>query len=162
MIRRSLSIRVALPIGLSAAVGVGSCAAILAFGGPASATSSARRSSAISAFLQPAAASPSQPLYLLAGLVAAKPQPPKLNKEEEQAIENKVSGKPYNQRAYKSALQKIKETQKIIQERNRQKRQSNFSFPDPGKEVAEGLGATGAAGVAVAVLADAGAGLAVA
>jgi uncharacterized protein YukE len=55
-------------------------------------------------------------------LFARKQQPPELSAAEREALENKAHGKPYDQRAYKDAVRKIRRGEKFQGERNKQKR----------------------------------------
>ena len=55
-----------------------------------------------------------------------KEQPQKLSPEEQQAVENKKNGLPYDKKAYKSAEEKRKTNEKYDGERNQQKRESVY------------------------------------
>jgi hypothetical protein len=63
----------------------------------------------------PASASPavvSHAAVVPSGVVTGKPQCPNLSKEEQEAVDNKNAGRPYDQGAYNRAQQKIKQSEK--------------------------------------------------
>ncbi|NEW25146.1 hypothetical protein [Nocardia cyriacigeorgica] len=57
-----------------------------------------------------------------AGFRTGKPQCPTLSKEEQDAVDNKNAGRPYDRDAYNRAQQKIKQSEKYCGSRNKQKR----------------------------------------
>jgi uncharacterized protein YukE len=61
----------------------------------------------------------------IGALFAGKQQPAELSPEERQAVENKARGDQYDPKAFKRAQQKIKQAEKYLGQRNKQKRQSN-------------------------------------
>ncbi|MEU2041243.1 hypothetical protein [Nocardia niwae] len=63
-----------------------------------------------------AAASP------VSGVVKEAPSPAQLSPEEQEAVDNKNAGRPYDQAAYNRAMQKIKQAEKYNGDRNKQKR----------------------------------------
>lgn len=69
-------------------------------------------------------AAPSDSLAALGDVRAGKPQNADLSKEEQEAVDNKNAGKPYDQAAYNRAMQKIKQAEKYDGCRNKQKRKS--------------------------------------
>jgi RHS repeat-associated protein len=56
------------------------------------------------------------------------PQAPELSEAEQQAIQNKEDGLPYNKQDYNSAQRKIQQAEKYGGTRNVQKRTSNFDW----------------------------------
>ncbi|MEV4124664.1 hypothetical protein [Nocardia sp. NPDC049707] len=69
-------------------------------------------------------AAPSDSLVALGDVRAGKPQNAELSKEEQEAVDSKNAGKPYDQAAYNRAMQKIKQAEKYDGCRNKQKRKS--------------------------------------
>jgi uncharacterized protein YukE len=55
-------------------------------------------------------------------LLARKQQPPELSAAEREAVEDKAHGNPYDQKAYKDAMRKIRRAEKFQGQRNKQKR----------------------------------------
>ncbi|MFC9895262.1 hypothetical protein ACFVMC_16380 [Nocardia sp. NPDC127579] len=55
---------------------------------------------------------------------AGSPQNATLSAEEQAAVDNKNAGRPYDQKAYNRAMQKIKQAEKYDGCRNKQKRKS--------------------------------------
>ncbi|MET9027678.1 hypothetical protein ABZW96_18980 [Nocardia sp. NPDC004168] len=49
------------------------------------------------------------------------PSAAQLSREEQEAIDNKNAGRPYDQAAYNRAMQKIKQAEKYNGDRNKQK-----------------------------------------
>lgn len=57
-----------------------------------------------------------------AGIMHAAPQPAQLSPEEQAAVDNKNAGRPYDEKAYNRAQNKIKQAEKYGGDRNKQKR----------------------------------------
>lgn len=92
----------------------------------------------------------------LAGRAGKKPQEKQLSGEEQAALDAKAKGEPYDEKIFNRARDKEVFNEKIRQERNVQKRQSNFSRLRGAFE----QGARNAAKVAVVVVVVAGAAVA--
>jgi hypothetical protein len=58
-------------------------------------------------------------------IALSKKAPPQLTAEEQQALDNKAQGLPYDKRAYNSARRKQVQAEKFAKERNKQKREGN-------------------------------------
>lgn len=58
----------------------------------------------------------------VSGVVKEAPSPAQLSPEEQEAVDNKNAGRPYDQAAYNRAMQKIKQAEKYNGDRNKQKR----------------------------------------
>ncbi|MGY1944898.1 hypothetical protein [Nocardia asiatica] len=67
-------------------------------------------------------ASPIAEASAVVGVVKEAPSPAQLSREEQEALDNKNAGRPYDQAAYNRAMQKIKQAEKYNGDRNKQKR----------------------------------------